>query len=121
MTCQLRGGRIARPREMEGFSMQVERFRYWLTGQLGKKGWTATETARRLKVSRSTVQKWLAGNGLPDRRIVPALADILEVPPIELWQFFGTEMRQTDVSDWYALRLADYVALPRDAKPDDLE
>lgn len=62
---------------MSDFSTILKRMRT-------EKGWSQTELARRLNVSKQAVSKWETGNAMPDMLLMPKIAELFNVSINEL-------------------------------------
>ena len=47
---------------------------------LSERKWTQVRIANKLKVSKTTVSRWISGERVPSRTHMAALRDILEIP-----------------------------------------
>lgn len=78
-----------------------------------RRGWSRAELGRQIGASRSTVTKWLGGEGKPDKKHLPALSQVLGIPQVQLQRFYF-DRPVDEFEDVRALLLSDVIAIPAD-------
>lgn len=108
--------------------MKEREFADWLEREMRRRGWSASELARRLGMRRQTVYKWLASERLPEPDSASKLATVLGVhvdavltmarirPQVEPISRFDQEQRIREVEEQLQLiretALTEGVAIP---------
>jgi transcriptional regulator with XRE-family HTH domain len=95
--------------------MQDE-YRDILKRGLTEKGWTYAEFARRIGVTRGAVQKWLVGQGKPDKKLVPKIAAEFNLVQMQLWRFYADTPEV--IPTWETMMVADLFRVPPGTSPE---
>lgn len=61
-----------------------------LNSYLGKKGWTQSELATKLRIHRSTVSRWIGNQAKPEADIILRIADVLKLEDIDTKTLIGS-------------------------------
>lgn len=86
----------------------VNNFVEWLAAKLEERGWSIRETARRAKISHTTIADVLAGNRSPTWDFCAAIAKVLEEPPVTIFIRAGL-LTVTPESERTIERLSDII------------
>ena len=78
-------------------------FSDWLTRELGERGWSNSELARRAGVVPSTVSMAISERNQPGEKLCRGIAHAFGIPPIEVFQLAGILPRLSNDSDFEGL------------------